>query len=327
MNSTSSIHVIKRGGFNLMKRSRSNWQGVISIMLIIALSTAGCSSDIGSDTQPLASKGKDESDYKVKGDEASIEITWANGINPPEYDNNYVQQQIEKKFNVKIKNVKLERSSWKEKFSALLASGQIPDIFPVDGDITDMATWADQGLIASISKEEIEEYMPNYATHLNAADTGAWEVGVYNDKNWGIPKIWPQGNDGLLPGYNDDWLRKIGYNEPPTTLEQLHDVLTKFVNEDPDGNGINDTYGMTARGKLPIQMFTSIFSAYGVSPYLFILNEAGDEIEYGGIMEQTRSALKTLNQWYKEGLIDPEFITADNNQINDKFINQKIGYV
>lgn len=73
-------------------------------------------------------------------------------------------------------------------------------------------------------------------------------------------------------------------------------------------------------------MFTSIFSAYGVSPYLFIKDDDGG-IVYGGITEQTRSALKTLNQWYKEGLIDPEFITADNRQINGKFVNKKIGYV
>ena len=40
---------------------------------------------------------------------------------------------------------------WKDKFNVLLASGQIPDIFPIDADETDMARWADQGIIASIS--------------------------------------------------------------------------------------------------------------------------------------------------------------------------------
>ncbi|XEC93012.1 extracellular solute-binding protein [Paenibacillus tarimensis] len=309
-----------------MKYGKKSWLGIVSIILMVALTAAGCGNGSGSATQPPTSNDNPENSDNSGETEAPIEITWANGIYPPENDNNYVQQQIEKKFNVKIKNVRLERSTWKEKFNVLLASGQIPDIFPIDGDMTDMATWADQSLIASISREEIEKHMPNYAKHLNAEDPGAWEVGFYNGKYWGIPKIWPQGNDGLLPGYNENWLKKIGYNEPPKTLEQLHNVLTKFVNDDPDGNGKKDTYGMTARGKLPIQMFTSIFSAYGVSPYLFIKGDDG-RIVYGGITEQTRSALKTLNQWYKEGLIDPEFITADNRQINEKFVNQKIGYV
>jgi putative aldouronate transport system substrate-binding protein len=73
-------------------------------------------------------------------------------------------------------------------------------------------------------------------------------------------------------------------------------------------------------------MFTSVFSAYGVSPYQFKLGADG-KVVYGGITEETRSALKLLNKWYRAGLIDPEFITTDNNQLNDKFANQKIGMV
>ncbi|MGO4275036.1 hypothetical protein AB4Z22_35270, partial [Paenibacillus sp. TAF58] len=138
--------------------------------------------------------------------------------------------------------------------------------------------------------------------------------------------VWPSGNSGFIPGYNEAWLKKIGYNEPPKTLTELEDVLTKFVNNDPDGNGKKDTFGLSGRGKLPIQMFTSVFSAYGVSPYQFKLDASG-KVVYGGLTEETRSALKLLNKWYKGGLIDPEFITTDNNQLNEKFAAQKIGMV
>ncbi|QYR19563.1 extracellular solute-binding protein [Paenibacillus sp. sptzw28] len=227
---------------------------------------------------------------------------------------------------MKIKNVKLERGTWKEKFTVLLASGDIPDIFPIDANVTDMVTWADQGIIASIDPKEIETYMPNFTAALNSVDSGAWGVGLYNGKNWGIPKVWPGGLDGFIPGYNEAWLKNIGYTEPPKTLEELEDVLTKFVNEDPDKNGKKDTYGLTGRGKLTEQLFTSIFSAYGVSPYQFKKDAAGNVV-YGGVTEETRSALKLLNKWYKSGLIDPEFITSDNNEINIKFANQKIGMV
>ena len=185
-----------------------------------------------------------------------------------------------------------------------------------------MARWADQGVIASLYQDEIKKTMPNYIKALESVDAGAWGVGNYKGKNWGIPKVWPNGNSGFIPGYNEAWLKKIGYNEPPKTLAELEDVLTKFVNNDPDGNGKKDTYGMSGRGKLPIQMFTSVFSAYGVSPYQFKL-DANGKVVYGGITEETRSALKLLNKWYKGGLIDPEFITTDNNQLNEKFADPK----
>ena len=49
-------------------------------------------------------------------------------------------------------------------------------------------------------------------------------------------------NNSLVMWIRQDWLDKVDM-EIPTTLDELHDVLVAFVNEDPDGNGIKDTYG------------------------------------------------------------------------------------
>jgi putative aldouronate transport system substrate-binding protein len=302
-----------------MKQINKKMLSMTSIVLSMSLLAAGCGGGKTAEQTPAVSNKPGEA-------AKPIEITWANNLNAPEADDNYVQKQLEQKFNVKIKNVKFERTTWKDKFGVLLASGQVPDIFPIDANEIDMATWADQGVIASVSPDEIKKNMPSYIKALESVDAGSWGVGNYKGKNWGIPKVWPGGNSGLIPGYNEAWLKKIGYNEPPKTLAELEDVLTKFTNNDPDGNGKKDTYGMSGRGKIPIQMFTSVFSSYGVSPYLFKLGADG-KIVYGGITEETRSALKLLNKWYKGGLIDPEFLTTDNNQLNEKFANQKIGMV
>lgn len=302
-----------------MKNNKKLLLSMTSIALSMSLVMAGCSGNNGKTENA-------ESTSTPEGKEAPIEITIANNFNPPEADGNYVQKQLEKKLNIKIKNVKLDRVTWKEKFTYLLASGEIPDIFPIDANETDMVQWADQGIIANISPEEIATYMPNFTEALNSVDEGAWGVGLYNGKNWGIPKVWPGGLDGFLPGYNEAWLRAVGYIEPPRTLAELQDVLIKFVNNDPDGNGKKDTFGLSGRGKLTEQLFTSIFSAHGVSPYQFKLNTAG-KVVYGGITEETRTALTLLNKWYKTGLIDPEFITADNNDLNVKFADQKVGMV
>jgi putative aldouronate transport system substrate-binding protein len=311
-----------------VKNSNKNlWLVMTSIVLSMSFVVTGCSGNNGKSSSGSGnSENAAESTSTQEGKEEPIEITIANNFNPPEADGNYVQKQLEKKFNIKIKNVKLERSTWKEKFTVLLASGDIPDIFPIDANETDMVRWADQGIIASIAPEEIETYMPNFTAVLNSVDEGAWGVGLYNGKNWGIPKVWPGGLDGFLPGYNEAWLKAVGYTEPPKTLAELEDVLTKFVNNDPDGNGKKDTFGLSGRGKLTEQLFTSVFSAHGVSPYQFKLDAAG-KVVYGGVTEETRTALTLLNKWYKSGLIDPEFITADNNDLSAKFANQKVGMV
>ncbi len=309
-----------------MKNRKKLWLVMTSIVLSMSLVVAGCSGNNVKNSNNGKIENAAESTSTPDGKEEPIEITIANNFNPPEADGNYVQKQLEEKFNIKIKNVKLERSTWKEKFTVLLASGDIPDIFPIDANETDMVQWADQGIIASISPEEIATYMPNFTAALNSVDEGAWGVGLYNGKNWGIPKVWPGGLDGFLPGYNEAWLKAVGYTEPPKTLAELEDVLIKFANNDPDGNGKKDTFGLSGRGKLTEQLFTSVFSAYGISPYQFKLDSAG-KVVYGGVTEETRTALTLLNKWYKSGLIDPEFITADNNELNVKFADQKVGVV
>jgi len=309
-----------------MKQLSRGWIGTLALVLCASLIMSACSSGNGNGGAATnAPKNSPEASAPAK-DEAPIEIVWANNFNSPEEDGNYVQTEIEKKFNVKIKNVKLERGTWREQFSVLLASGDIPDIFPVDANETDMALWADQNVIASLDQDEVKSHMPKAAAAIAEVDEGAWGVGIYKGKNWGIPKLWPNGLSGFLPGYNEAWLKNVGYDAPPTTLEELEDVLTKFVNEDPDRNGAKDTYGMSARGKLPIQMFTSVFAAYGVSPYQFKLDDAG-QVVWGGITEETREALALLNSWYKKGIIHPEFITSDNGELNTAFVNQKIGVI
>ncbi|MGO4273100.1 hypothetical protein AB4Z22_25225, partial [Paenibacillus sp. TAF58] len=111
------------------------WLGMTSIVLSMSLIAAGCGAEKSATQTPVGST-------EPGATEKPIEITWANDFNSPEADGNYVQKQIEAKFNVKITNVKLERASWKDKFNVLLASGQIPDIFPIDANETDMAGWA-----------------------------------------------------------------------------------------------------------------------------------------------------------------------------------------
>ncbi len=320
-----------------MKRRNAKWMAAVVIMLTLALVAAACGggtsnggglnqSDAGSHAGKENKDGGVSANTDSAADRPLIEIVWANNFNSPEEDNNVVQQEIERKFNVKITNIKLERWGWKEQFAVYLASSQVPDIFPIDANESDMAQWKEQQIIASIDRDEIATYMPNYTAVLNATDPDAWDVGHIDGKDWGIPKYWPPGNDGFIPGYNQAWLHNIGYSKPPETLEEFEDVLTKFTFNDPDQDGQKNTYGMSARGKLPIQMFTSVFSAYGVNPYQFKLDNNG-EVIYGAITEETREALKLINKWYKAGLIDPEFITNDNNEISEKFANQKIGIV
>lgn len=292
--------------------------GTVSIAASVGLLLSACSNSSTSTPSALPSTAA-----KV---EAPIEITIA-GFWPPDKDDSFVQKLLEQKFNVKFKNVRLDRSTQSDQMNIKLAAGEIPDMFSSDASNADMINWSKQGIIASISVDEIKKYMPKYAADIEKLDANIWQYGMYNGKNWGVPKVFLEGVTGFLPAYNSAWLKKIGYNEPPKTLAELEDVLLKFTNNDPDGNGKKDTYGMSARGKdSPSQVFNSVFAAFGTNADTFI-KQADGTLAHGFTTEESRQALKLLNKWYKEGIIDPEFGTADGNKVRDNFVNAKTGYV
>jgi putative aldouronate transport system substrate-binding protein len=294
----------------------------LGLASILALSLmVGCSS--GNNAPAATGNTGTATNAPGTKEEAPIEITIsASTWDVPPEDNTYVQKYLEDKYNVKFINLR----ATDENFKLKIASGEVPDIFPHNISEVDMVNWARQGVIASISVDEIKQYMPKYVADVESVDPNAWDIGIVDGKSYGIPRVWLNGSTGFIPTYNSEWLSKVGISEPPKTVEEFETMLTKFRNEDPDGNGQKDTYGMTGRGKdARAQLFNVIYAAYGVNPYQF--REATDgTIEWGGITDAAKEATKLLNKWYLAGLIDPEFMTDDNTLIGQKFASKKVGF-
>ena len=59
--------------------------------------------------------------------------------------------------------------------------------------------------------------------------------------------------------YRKDWLDNLGVTEDqlPKTIDEFVDLMYRFANEDPDGNGVKDTYGFSQSA------IRAIFGAYG----------------------------------------------------------------
>lgn len=259
--------------------------------------------------------------------EKPIEIKWV-GWYPPDNDDSYAQKFLEKKFNIKITNVKLDRTTADQQLNVKLSSGEIPDVIPAFSTINGYANLVKQGIAAELPIEEIRKNMPNYAKFIDSTDKSLWNIGLIDGKNYGIPRTYAEGDAYFIPSYNTAWLQAIGYSSPPKTLTELEDVLTKFRNNDPDGNGKKDTYGFSARGKDTLgsnQIFNTVFGAYGVNPNGWMLVDG--KLKFGITLDGARQAFKTLNKWYKAELLDPEFITEDWNQYRSKFVNGKVGMI
>lgn len=319
-----------------MTRSTGRMRTIILIAAaLLLLVAAGCgnngnaangkagSGGNGADTSANAGKTNEgQTNADQTKTEAPMEITWLS-FNPPEDDSSPVQQALEKKFNVKFKNIRIERANYNEQMNIKFSSGEIPDLIYLDSSPQRVEELVNQGVLAELPVDEIKSHMPEYAKTLDDTDPSVWTYGQVDGKSYGIPVIWPIGSLPFLPGYNADWLAKIGYNEPPKTLDEFEDVLRKFRNDDPDGNGKKDTYGYSGQGT-DSRSFSTVFGAFQVRTDYMVDPKSG-QIVYGMTTEGAREAFKLLNKWYKEGLIDPEFVTKTANDYHDDFVNGKVG--
>lgn len=126
-----------------------------------------------------------------------------------------------------------------------------------------------------------------------------------------VPSFKP---DGSMPYktliYRGDWLEKLGVTEDqlPKTVDEFVALMYRFAKEDPDGNGIDDTYGMSATG------VKALFGAYGVyegflggTSYWY--NKDG-EILNPDVSDEAKEVVQILTQMYADGVIDPEFVTG-----------------
>ena len=121
----------------------------------------------------------------------------------------------------------------------------------------------------------------DYILVKNAIRSGAfWEIGPYLDeypnlgqldktilnqaagdgKIYGLYTERPSSRQGVI--LRKDWLDRLGLAEP-STIDELYAVLQAFTYQDPDGNGLDDTFGLTDRNDLIFGAFKTISSYFG----------------------------------------------------------------
>lgn len=254
-----------------------------------------------------------------------------------------VEQRLKEKhgINVKIDVQYIENSNYTDILNPRLTSLETaPDVF-LANSATLLNTYYDQGVIKSWSLDFFKENAPDvYEFVMNGVaygdlkdDVDQWlEASMIDGEMVTVPSFKP---DGSMPYkvmlYRGDWLEKLGVTQDqlPTTIDEFVDLMYRFAKEDPDGNGQDDTYGMSATG------IKALFGAYGVydgflggTSYWY--NQEG-EILNPDVSDKAKSVVELLAKMYADGVIDPEFVTGTEAlsgsywAISNGFVNGRYG--
>ena len=194
------------------------------------------------------------------------------------------------------------------------------------GSVDQVLEWKNQGVIIPLT-DLVNTYGQDMLPWIYPSSLDAF---TYDGELWGLPSMYyfaDPGNESTSTGpiLRQDWLDRLNL-KTPETLDELHDVLTAFTFNDPDGNGQKDTWGLgTTNDVIGIGMngLNLVYNAFGITPTHWYMRD-GKAVK-GFMTEEFVQAVAVLQQWYKEGLIDPEFPVMNSKNLEEKMVNSKIG--
>ncbi|OMF37675.1 hypothetical protein BK133_03795 [Paenibacillus sp. FSL H8-0548] len=211
------------------------------------------------------------------------------------------------------------------KMNISIASSDLPDIFVVNG--AQLMRLAEAGQLADLT-EVYGEYATPFTKELTEGDGGlGLGAATYEGKLIGLPKLSSTIYSLPMVWLRTDWMDKLGLPEPKS-MQDIIAISEAFANEDPDGNGKADTFGLPLNKDLygGIASLNGFFNSFHAYPQTWIEDSTGKTV-YGSTLPEMRTALEELKKMYEKGLIDPEFGVKDTDKVIDDFVNNKFGMV
>lgn len=231
-------------------------------------------------------------------------------------------QWMEEKTNIHINFIVPATGTESEAFKTLFATpDKMPDIMytqPATMNYRDgMDAAIEDGYILDLS--QYLDLMPNYVSWLNSIPTAKKDIVTDSGKLYGFWSFW----DNMESGYADqgisirkDFLDKVGM-DIPETYEDWEKVLTAFKDQlHIEAPLYTSKYGID-NGEF--------MAGYGIAPYFY---QENGTVKYGPMQDAYKDYLTLLNDWYKKGLLDPDFATRQSTGVaadNDMILNDKIG--
>jgi len=269
----------------------------------------------------------------------TVTVTEVMGFNPPEDprtpkgitpEQNAYLKDLKEMLNIEVKyKWTVPSSQFSQKFSLALASGDLPDILELDGK--NFEKLKKQGMLADLTEAYRDYASPTLKKYMESDGGFAMKTYSQDGKQLGIPAFEDPFLSTQLLWIRKDWLDNLKL-EPPKTMDELEMVAKAFVQQDPDQNGKNDTYGLVLQKNLFFWGFDArgFFNGFGAYPSMgdgqtaWIQDGSGKLIP-GLIQPEVKTALGKLQSWYKEGILDKEFALKDENKAVEDITAGKVG--
>lgn len=286
---------------------------IASAMLLVSACSSGSTAGNGNE-KPTATNASGEGNSgqaEQEQEPLAIKLMYNfDGVDFPK-EGNDVQKYIEQATNTKLSISALPGSSYEERLPVMIASGEMPDAFPIPRRHQKLPY-----VVNAIQADffwEIGPYLEQFP-NLSKINPVIYDNIAYEGKIYGLPRERALARRAIQ--FRSDWLANVGM-ETPKTIDDFYNMLVAFKNNDPDKNGQDDTTGMTAKEV-----------GLWFAPYFGAPNQW--KIEDGKFIrdvqtEEFLNALKFEKKLYDEGLMNKDFAVIERPSWTGAAENGKAG--
>ena len=199
-----------------------------------------------------------------------------------------------------------------------MAAGDFPDIVTGQHGSSAARQWVSDGALVPLNN-----YWDNAPTLRNIMQNDlSWSA--VNGNFYGYVFLTGRGVGNVPLSFRQDWLDNLGL-QPPATLDELYEVLRAFTQDDPNGTGADDTFGISGFSGALITTFDFIFFAYGMPYADFSLDANGNVIPWHED-PAFRPGMEFVRRIFEAGYVDPEFMMNDRTRHEERFYQSRIGF-
>lgn len=251
-------------------------------------------------------------------------MTGENNSNMPEndtYEDNAYTRYLNDKLNIQNKNVFEDiDNNYDNMLNMAISENNIPDIMVVD-DYSYLKLLVENDMIEDLSdvyekcaSDRIKDIYKSYGHEILDNVT-------FDGKLMALPETNIENGPNML-WLRKDWMDKLGL-ESPKTFDDAVNIIREFIDKDPGNNGEGKTIGLACSPELTYKKGYSntakvdvLFALFNSYPNQWIENSEGD-IVYGSVQNESKEALKYLNELYTNGILDKQFLLRNQSNIED----------
>ena len=303
----------------------------------IAASLAGCGGGNTNQVEPgTVNTNTDQTEFNI--------ISGISALSSG-YDDNPVLKEMAENAGISI-TWETMSDSLSEQVNIRIAGNDLPDAFNAVGFSNyDLTNYGQDGTFIDLTPYITEEYMPNLTKILDEHPDIRAAITMDDGCIYGLPAGEQMGTAGVgkaedyniytIPQYsmiNKTWLDELGL-EVPTTLDELHDVLVAFQEND-----MATMYGNDAGQTIPLSFGIDqwcwgqniYYAGFGFTNWTNdvcadLLLQPDGTVNFVSDDDNYRAALEYFHDWFTEGLIDQEVFSQDDTQYMAKCGQGRVG--